>query len=119
MTNKYSVEFKEVVEVSFENPEKTESYFITDDPDGWQDSFFPINDLEDLAKTIAGIFKSSQNHYNHETHRTERRIEGFGNFERLSGSNKYVRTFDNDVYGTISIEVVDEMYIDDVWVLKL
>jgi hypothetical protein len=105
---KFDIEFREVIQVNFLEPEKTEKYFITEDPTNWRKSFYQPVDLQDLSELIGRAFKFESEYFDKERKGFTKFLEGFGEFNRQAGGDISENVFEVDQMGKIQIEITDE-----------
>jgi hypothetical protein len=75
--SEFRTSFEMEIDVSFADPEKAKAYFIDGE---WKDSFWEIDDMEELAKYIAHSFHVEGDRYDAERKAIVRSAEGFGDY---------------------------------------
>jgi|GEM_PF-3209885 len=74
---RYCASFEMEIDVTFSDPKKAEEFFIHGD---WKDSFWTIDDLEELTESLAMAFHVQPEDYSEEYGGFVRSVEGFGIF---------------------------------------
>ena len=69
--------FEMEIDVQFENPEASEAYFIRGD---WKETFYDLDDLEQVAEHLADGFHHESDSWDTEAKAHYRMVEGFGYF---------------------------------------
>lgn len=78
--DKYNVEFNMEINVSFEDEDEAENYFCFGD---WKNTFWDLDDVEDLARSIAENFHGTPDSWNRKLSVFTRFVEGFGEFVQI------------------------------------
>lgn len=81
MSTKFNIVFNMEISVNFESPELIEKYFINGP---WNEVFYKVNDLEDLAKDISFAFHNEEDKWDNTAKQFYRSIEGFGRYYKQS-----------------------------------
>lgn len=106
----YCVEMQMNIEISFEDKEKSEEYFIHGD---WKNYFYEYDNLEEIAGHIAYAFNVCPTHWSKERKTDFKFIEGFGEFFR-EDNTKWINF--SDETGNIMVEIIQDLeveYIDE------
>jgi len=103
MNNKVKIEFKQEVEVIFDDIEKAKAYFIGK----WSESFAPVKSVEEAIEWLSGDISLEINRPSHFRHRPCLQVEGLGDFFSTANPNTW-KTEEDYGLGLITIKYDDQ-----------
>ncbi|WP_321532296.1 hypothetical protein [uncultured Desulfuromonas sp.] len=111
---RYCASFEMEIDVTFSDPKKAEEFFIHGD---WKDSFWTIDDLEELTESLAMAFHVQPEDYSKEHCGFVRSVEGFGIFVLDKDNSR--RWVSSSIEGIeIVAEYEEELYVSHVKEVK-
>lgn len=111
---KFCASFEMELDITFSDPKKAEEFFIHGD---WKDSFWTVDDLEELTESLAMAFHVQPEDYSKEHGGFVRSVEGFGIFVLDKDNSR--RWVSSSIEGIeIVAEYEQELYVSHVQEVK-
>lgn len=104
----FNVDFEMQLQVTLHNPDAAKDYFIDGD---WKESFYTLDDIEDLVRLLANAFQCEADCYSPEHRGFVRNVEGFGVYVRSAGADTYELDDEcqREIGTNISVSITDEL----------